>query len=367
MPVLVGAVILAGTLLHGGTSARPGPIAIGVAAAASLWGRRRWPAGTLAVSGVLVAVLLHVDGSAGTVAVIAPAVALYSLAVMRGRTQQLLAAVTAVTAVIVADILHSGRPTVVQTLGHAMLVAVPLLAAEAMRTHRSYLSLLSERLDLAERTREQEAQRRAEQERMRIARELHDVVAHTLTTINVQAGAAAERLAPGDARTALETIEEASHDAIGELRAILGVLRDRDQPDAPRLPAPGVENLPELVHKSRDAGLNVELEITGEQPTRLSDAASLAAYRIVQESFTNAHRHATGAPVRVKLSFDASRLCLTVENGPATGPSPNGATPAGIGITGMRERAVAIGGALEAGPTLDGFSVRAELPYELSG
>jgi signal transduction histidine kinase len=297
--------------------------------------------------------------------VIAPAVALYSLAITRGRTQQLLAAVAAVTAVIVADAMHSGRPTVLQTLGHVMLVAIPLLAAEAMRTHRSYLSLLQERLELAERTREQESERRAEQERMRIARELHDIVAHTLTTINVQAGAAAERLAAGEARNALETIEDASHEAIGELRAVLGVLRDRDHPDAPRVPAPGVENIAELVQRDRDAGLDVGLEINGERPPRLSDAVSLAAYRIVQESLTNARRHAAGAVVRVNLCFDAARLSLAVENGSGARASSNGTTP-GVGIAGMHERASALGGSLHVGPTRDGFRVQAELPYELS-
>jgi signal transduction histidine kinase len=312
-----------------------------------------------------VAVLFHVDHPAGAVAVLAPAVALYSLAMTRSRAQQLLAAAAAVTAVIVADALHSGRPTILQTLGHVTLVAIPLLAAEAIRTHRSYLSLLSERLELAERTREQEAQRRAEQERMRIARELHDVVAHTLTTINVQAGAAAERLAPGDARRALETIEDASHEAIGELRAILGVLRDHDHSDAPRTPSPGVENVAELVQRARDAGLEVQLEISGGRPTRLSDAVSLTAYRIVQESLTNAHRHAAGAAVRVDLSFGAARLSIAVENGASVRPSGNGATP-GVGIAGMLERASATGGTLRAGPNGDGFRVQAELPYELN-
>ncbi len=365
VPLLVGAVIVVGSLLHGRPSPRPLPVAVGVAAAASLWARRRAPVWTLVFSGVLVAVLFHIDRSTGTVAVLAAAVALYSLAMTRGRTQQLLAAVAAVAAVIVADALHPGRPTVLQTLGHVMLVAIPLLAAEAMRTHRSYLSLLWERLELAERTREQESARRAEQDRMRIARELHDVVAHTLTTINVQAGAAAERLEPGDARAALETIEDASHEAIGELRAILGVLRDRDGSEAPRVPAPGVENIAELVGHTRDAGLQVQLEISGERPARLSDAVSLAAYRIVQESLTNARRHAAGSAVRVNLCFDAARLSIAVENGAGERPSGNGATPAGVGIAGMLERACAIGGTLHARPVGEGFRVHAQLPYEL--
>src|SRR4030088_449525 len=125
-----------------------------------------------------------------------------------------------------------------------------------------------------------------------------------MTTLTEKAGAAAERLAPGDARKALETIEDASHEAIGELRAILGVLRDRDHSDAPRTPSPGVENVAELVQRARDAGLEVKLEISGERPSRLSDTVSLVAYRIVQESLTNARRHAAGAAVRVDLSFE---------------------------------------------------------------
>ncbi len=364
MPVLVAAVILATTLVHGGASARALPVALGLAAAMSLWGRRRAPGFTLAISGALVAVLLHVDGSAGTVAVLAPAAALYSLSITRGRTQQLVAALTAVAAVIVADALHSGRPTILQTLGHVALVAIPLLAAEAMRTHRSYLSVLQERLELAERTREQESERRAEQERMRIARELHDIVAHTLTTINIQAGAAAERLGPGDPRAALERIEDASHEAIGELRAILGVLRDPDGSDAPRVPAPGVDSVAELVQRAHNAGVEVALEINGERPLRLSDAVSLAAYRIVQESLTNARRHAAGAIVRVNLRFDSARLSLTVENGPGAQASSNGTVP-GVGMAGMHERTSALGGTLHAGPVPDGFRVQAELPYEL--
>ena len=365
MPLLVGAVILVGELLHGGHSARPVAIALGLAAAAVLWARRRWTVWTLAMSGALVAVLFHVDRSAATVAVLAPAVALYSLALRRGRRAQLLAGVAAVAAVLVADLLHSGRPGAVQTLGHVFLVAIPLLAAEAIRTHRSNLALVMERLELAEHAREQEAERRAEQERMRIARELHDVVAHTLTEINVQAAAAAERLAPGDARLALERIEDASHGAIGELRAILGVLRNQDSVEAPRGPSPGIQSIGELVERARDTGLDVKLEVSGDAP-RVSDASSLAAYRIVQESLTNARRHAPGAPVRITFDFNATELSLAIENGPGT--AANGeASVVGVGIAGMRERATAVGGALRAGSGPKGFRVEATLPYQPRG
>jgi signal transduction histidine kinase len=362
VPALVGTVILVGELLHGGQSARAVPVALGLAAGGVLVARRRRPVWTLAISGALVAVLFHVDPSAGAVAVIAPAVALYSLALNRGRTQQLLAGMAAVAAVLLAELLHSGRPGVLQTIGHVLLVAIPLLAAEAIRTHRANVALLMDRLELSDRAREQEAERRAEQERMRIARELHDVVAHTLTEINVQAAAGAERAQPGEARNALERIERTSHGAIDELRTILGVLRDGRADEPPHAPAPGLRDIPELIERARDSGLDVRLETTGEEPAQISDACSLATYRIVQESVTNARRHARGAPVRINLNFNRVELSVAVESGPGASTNGNSA-PVGAGITGMRQRAAAIGGNLEAGGSPGGFRVAAKLPY----
>ncbi len=363
VPVLVGAVIVAGEVLHG-HGVPVAAVVLALAAAATLFARRRWPGWTLAVSGVLVAALFHVDRSASAVAVLAPAVALYSLALTRGRRAQLLAGLAAVGAVALADLLHSGQPGVLQTLGHVLLVAIPLLVAEQVRTHRAYLRVLEERLELAERTREQEAARRAEQERLRIARELHDVVAHTLTEINVQAGSTAERATPGVARAALETIERASHQAIGELRAILGVLRDPNNPETPRTPAPTVQEIAELADRARQSGLEVDLEVSGEPPAQLSDAVSLAAYRIVQESLTNARRHTPGAPVTIRLAYDSSHVRIGVDNPVAANNGSNGATPSGVGIPGMKERATALGGTLYAGARNGRFRVSAELPYE---
>lgn len=363
MPVLVGTVIVTGEVLHG-SNVRVAAVVLALAAAATLFARRRWPGWTLAVAGVLVAVLFHIDRSASTVAVLAPAVALYSLALTRGRQAQLLAGLAAVGAVLLADLLHSGKPGLLQTLGHVLLVALPLLAAEQVRTHRAYLRLLEERLELAERTREQEAARRAEQERLRIARDLHDVVAHTLTEINIQAGSTAERTTPGEARATLESIEQASHEAIGELRAILGILRDPDNPETPRTPAPTIQEIAELATRARQTGLDVELEVSGEAPARLSDAVSLAAYRIVQESLTNARRHTPGAPVTIHLQYDTNHLRLAVDNAAAGNLGSNGTSPSGVGITGMKERATALGGTLHAGAENGRFQVRAELPYE---
>jgi signal transduction histidine kinase len=362
VPALVAAVVLVGEALNGGVSLRPAPIVLGLGAAAVLAGRRRWPVWTLAASGLLVAVLFHVDRTAASVAVLAPAVALYSVALRRGRVQQAVAGTVAIAAVITAELLHPGEPTLGQTLGHALLVALPLLAAEVIRTHQMNIRLLVERHELDRQAREREVARRAEQERVRIARELHDVVAHTLTEINVTAAAAAERTGAGDARTALEQIERTSHGAIAELRGILGVLRD-PAAEPPRAPVPHIDDLCELVDRVRDGGLDVRLDIQGTPPDRISDAISLATYRIAQESLTNVRRHAPGAYASVTLRFDATRLTLTVENGPG---DVRAAAPAGggVGITGMRERTSAVGGRLAAGRSADGFLVRAELPYE---
>jgi signal transduction histidine kinase len=366
VPLLVAAVVALGGVAHSG-DVRPVPLLLGCAAGVALFGRRRAPGATLVLSGALTLVLLSLEPGAGATAVIAPAVALYSLALRRGTRARVVAAIAAVAAVVVADILHSGGPTMLQTLGHALLVAIPLLIADVHRTRHANLVLLQERLELAERTREQEAERRAEQERLRIARDLHDVIAHTLTTINVQASTAGELLDrnPRHVRNALATIEDASRDAIDELRAILGVLRGREDGEAPLRPAPGLDDLAELVRRTRDDGVDVRVETVGDRPDRVPEAVALAAYRIVQESLTNARRHAPGAAVHVKLSFEPDRVGVAIENDEGSPGRANGRGP-GVGIMGMTERAAAVGGTVTARPLPGGFRVDAQLPYARS-
>jgi signal transduction histidine kinase len=241
--VFVGAVVVVGVAVRADAGTRALARALAVTAVVVLVLRRRAPTATLAVSGGLVLAVFAVDHGAGAVAVVAPAVALYSLALSRGGIHLVAAVVAAAAAVVVADIFLAGghgHTLTLQTVTHVALVAVPVLAAEALRNRRSYVRLLLERLELAERTREEEAERRAEQERLRIARDVHDVVAHTLTTINVQAGVAAHLLDrdPGNARNALAIIERASHEALQELRAVLGVLREPGDGNAPLEPPP---------------------------------------------------------------------------------------------------------------------------------
>jgi signal transduction histidine kinase len=231
---------------------------------------------------------------------------------------------------------------------------------EVSRSRREYLEQVEQRAIAAERTREEEARRRAGEERIRIARELHDVLAHNISMINVQAGVAVHLLdrQPEQARSALVAINDASKEALRELRATLGVLRAVDEAE-PRDPAPGLNRIDDLIAGARAAGAEVTLTTTGD-PRPLPSGVDLAAYRIVQESLTNVARHAEATRVAVAIDYRPAELEIRVEDdGTAAGET----VAVGNGITGMRERATAAGGELEAGPRpAGGFRVRARLP-----
>ncbi|MEV7388597.1 MULTISPECIES: sensor histidine kinase [unclassified Streptomyces] len=242
-------------------------------------------------------------------------------------------------------------------LGLEMVIATWVLiivsAAELARVRREQWA--RERADRA-----QAARRRADEERLRIARELHDVLAHSISVINVQAGMGLALLDsdPEQARAALTTIKAASKEALGEVRQVLDTLRAPG--DAPRTPAPGLGRLPELVEQAASAGLTVTVE--GEPP-RLPPGADLAAFRIVQEALTNVVRHSVSRHARVLLEPGGGELRLRIDDdGPATGADAGGS---GNGLAGMRERAAALGGTIEAGPRADGgFRVLAVLPVD---
>ena len=205
-----------------------------------------------------------------------------------------------------------------------------------------------------------EAERRAAgEERLRIARELHDVVGHHLSLINVQAGTALHRFHrdPAQGEAALAAVKESSRDALRDLRATLGVLRQADE-EAPTAPAPGLDGIGELIGSARSAGLTVHSCVSraADPPTEVG----LAAYRIVQESLTNVSRHAAAAEVTVSVEHGPGELLIEVAD---DGPGQGAGAP-GSGVDGMRERARALGGELTAGPGPDGgFLVRARLPY----
>lgn len=234
--------------------------------------------------------------------------------------------------------------------------------AEAVRSRREHVAEVEDRARWAERTREEEALRRVAEERLRIAREVHDVVGHSLSTISLHAGVAERGLdsRPEKARESVLAIRELSKEALGELRAVLGLLRSDHAPEA-RAPTPGLDGVPDLVDSMRDAGLAVALEWERNGAV-IADVVGAASYRIVQEALTNVLRHAgADAHARVRLACPPGAVEVEiVDDGPgAEGRAP----PNGSGLAGMRERAAALGGSFEAGPSSGGgFRVWARLP-----
>ena len=343
-------------------------------AAASLvlaW-RNRWPRLVLTVSAGAVAVyslLGYVNGAA----LLAPVVAVYTLATKETPRRAIAWSAAVLVVLMAATAAHNPfGPTGAGFYLIPGLIAAGCLGGIAIASRRAYVASIEERAG-------QEAQRRVDEERLRIARDLHDVVAHTMATINVQAGAAAhvatER--PEVGQQALLTIKAASKDGLRELRAILNVLRRADETD-PTQPTPGIAQLEALIERARQAGLDTTLSVAG--PRRaLSAAVELTAYRIVQESLTNTIRHAGPASAAVSLTYLNAELLVEVTDtglghaawtgsgagmtGPRDAESAERPPGTGHGLAGMRERAVSVGGTIVAGPlSANGFRVVARLP-----
>jgi signal transduction histidine kinase len=239
----------------------------------------------------------------------------------------------------------------------------------SVRIRREQLQLLEERSTLLERARRDEANQAVTRERLRIARELHDVVAHSMSVVAVQSGMAEHVLAsqPERAAAALSAISESSRAALVELRRLLGVLRADDEPEGNLTPALGLGDLPALVERVRDAGVAAHLTITGE-PSAVPAAVGLTAYRIVQEALTNAVRHdGAGAVVAVSVRCGSDAVDIeVVDDGHGTVHDRSAGT--GTGLIGMRERVEVFGGDLAAGPAAGGgWRVAARLPLGHGG
>lgn len=230
----------------------------------------------------------------------------------------------------------------------------------AVRNQRALLAAAEERARRAEQTREEEAQRRVAEERLRIARELHDVVAHHISVINVQSGVARHLVhsRPDEAEAAIGVVRDASQTVMSELGALLGLLRTSEDEAAVK-PAPGLDRLDDLVASARLAGLDVVLTVRG-STAGLPPIVDLTAYRVAQEALTNAQRYGTGT-ANLAVERGASTITIDVSNAVSTPPVNDGGP--GLGLIGMHERAHALGGTVTAGATGDGrFVVHAELP-----
>ncbi len=352
-------------------------VALTVLGAVPLVARRAHPLVVLAATVAVEALYLLSGPLAGPGSGLGVAVALYTVASRVERRVALRLAglvVGGVTLLLLAG-LALGRPNT----GPGLFVTIPVLIGswslgDNVRTHRAYLAGLEERARRLEEEREADARRAVQEERARIARELHDVVAHHVSAIAVQAGVAAaiaERQ-PERAREALTFIQETSRQALAEMRALLTVLRSDEEIGAERTPQPSLAQVAHLVDQSRAAGLSVTLEVEG-AARPLPEALDLSAYRIVQEALTNSLKHAAQARARVLVRYADDALEIEVSDsgtGSAAGApgapgasSPSGGDGAGRGLIGMRERVALFGGELVAGPAPgQGFRVRARLP-----
>jgi signal transduction histidine kinase len=249
----------------------------------------------------------------------------------------------------------TSTPTVLAVFAIGAWLFVVLAAGEALRGRK-------ERAAESRRARQQEARRRADEERLRIARELHDVLAHNISLINVQSGVALHLIdeKPEQARIALSAINEASADALREVRSALSVLRGTEE-QPPRAPTAGLDRLDELASRATAAGVDVSVEVSGHRRP-LPASVDLAAFRIVQESLTNIVRHASASTATVRLSYTNGEVTVQIDDD-GTGAGGEGVDSGGSGIAGMRERATALGGDLDAGRlSTGGFRVRARLP-----
>jgi signal transduction histidine kinase len=291
----------------------------------------------------------------GSTVVLIPIVALFELARRGDRRQSLRTAIAVIPCVVVSVV-----PFADDTAELAQIVirnvALCLLAIAAGEIIRS-------RDEAAERSaaaREEEALRRVGEERLHIAQEVHDVVAHAMVAINVQAGVAAHLIErdPDHAREALRQIKDTSGEALADLRGTLGVLRNPGH-GAPVGPAAGLDDLEELTGSLRAAGVRVDLDV--DAPGPVPAAVHAAGYRIVQEALTNVLRHARASSAEIRVRRDARAVRIEVtDDGPGAVAPRNGA---GHGLRGMRERAAALGGTLDSGPRPEGgWRVRAVLP-----
>ncbi|MEV0186620.1 histidine kinase [Streptomyces sp. NPDC050625] len=339
-----------------------------------LVGRRRHPLVALGVSAGAAEVFLAECGSSnGVLILLAPLVALYTVADLVERRPGLILGCGAVAALALVHAVHEPALLGPQNLAFMALGGLAIAAGDSSRNRRAYLAEVERRAERAERERELDARRRIAEERLRIARDLHDAVGHHLALISVQSNVAGQALVSDTAAAsqAIAHMKSASRKALGELRDTVSLLRQPGDPVAPTtIPAPGLDGLDELLATLRTSGLGVDLRVDG-TVVPLAPATDLTAYRVIQESLTNVFKHSSRRQARLTLNYDRHGLRIIIDDpggeraadgrARASGPVPAG----GHGIVGMRERVLALGGHFTAGPRRGGaFQVTADLPYQ---
>jgi signal transduction histidine kinase len=339
--------------------------------------RRRAPVIVWATSAAATVTAIACASPSGP-GVLAPLIALFTVASRSGRRASVTAGALSLAgcALLAMTGVDGAKPSVAfdgsRIRGDGVVVLAALVAAcwligDNLRVRRAYLAELEAKAERAEADREAALARAAAQERTRIARELHDVVVHHVSSIAVQAGAA--RMLAGNGTNAgnsegpaWSTIEATARQALSELRQLLGVLRNGQDPPA-RRPQPGLHDLGQLLEESRRAGLPVRASLDGRR-VALPASVSLAGYRIIQEALTNVRKHQGCAPTSVAVRYRGSELEIEVSSQRGTDPPPRRDGP-GHGLVGMRERVMLLGGQLDAGPRPNGgFGVTARIPLD---
>jgi len=332
-------------------------------ALALAWRRRAPFAVALVVLAANVVQALALGASEGQGVLVPALIALYSAGAYEERPRSLVPLALLPLVILARETTNpenTDLASVLDALAWDVTIVAAWLLGAYLRTRRLYVAELEERALRAERAREEQARAAVADERARIARELHDAVAHGVTVMVVQAEAAEEMLDadPERARQPLRKVQRSGREALVELRRLLGILRQEDAA-AERGPQPGLADLDLLLARVRESGLEVHLRIDGE-PVQLPGGLDLSAYRIIQEALTNSLKHAGPARATVALIYGDGVLELEVaDNGHGVGTS-NGS---GHGLAGMRERVALYGGQLESGPgPKGGYVVRARLP-----
>jgi signal transduction histidine kinase len=337
------------------------PVALTLLATLPVALRRRRP---LAVLALTLAAALASDAFYGSFQFAGALVALYTVASHVGRPASVLAAAGTAAALPIVNLSPGGLGPL-EVAGIYAVFGAAWLLGDNVRTRRAYLRVLEVRAARLEREREANARRAAAEEQARIARELHDIIAHNVSVMTVQAAAAGDvfETQPDRVREALGSIEWTGREALTELRRLFGSARVDDGAFAPQ---PGLARLEALVERVRGAGLTVDVTIEG-SPQELPPSVDLSAYRIVQEALTNTLKHAHASNARVQVRHENGAVEVEVVDD-GRGAAAGGDAERGHGIIGMRERAALFGGELEAGPAPGGgFAVRARIPLEEPG
>ena len=327
--------------------------------------RRSSPLLSLTVVGaasVAVSVLGYPDSTGG----IGVIVGLYSVAAHASRRGSVIAAGATAVAIAVVVLSSPIDSSLASFVANYLVFGTAWILGDNLRTRRAYVAELEERADRLERSRLEEARAAAAQERTRIARELHDVVAHNMSVMVIQAGAARRVLGrdPDGAAEALSSIEQVGRQALADMRRSLGVLREGDDEGFGTTPQPTVTDLERLVAQTAEAGLAVDLAVEG-FPRPLPPGVGLSAYRIVQEALTNALRHAgpASATVRLRYAPDSIELEVRDDGRGASVALARGGERGGHGLVGMRERVQLFGGELKVGNRPGGgYGVWARIP-----